>query len=478
MRERVDGTPRGGEARLGRVQLPSRTRESTERTPWLISRHMWPLGFLFLPTLIVCANAQQSVGDRCTLPSRDPGICKPFRQCQSAMTLLTQGLQPKICSFIRDTPIVCCRREGVRPTRPNPNKPGGQNLATNNPYNWPDFNKRPTGQGSSSKPPLTHFTGGTSRPKRRISERKCEEYSELVTDRIEGLPLVLEPDPVSLNVANCPDAGLHLIVGGEETDPGEYPHMSAIGYQRPDSKGYDWDCGGSLISDSYVLTAAHCAHTRKGEPAVVRLGELNLRRGSESGALFHPPGYVGNRESESSGDYKISRVIKHPNYRPPAKYNDIALLKLEKPIRKFTRLVRPACLYNKPTFNANSATATGWGRIDFAEDPSDVLLKVSLRIIEANTCNDLYLDDRKSNKLPQGITRSMLCAGELRGGKDTCQGDSGGPLQIQSQNNKCIHHIIGVTSFGKLCAAPNAPGVYTRVSSYIPWIESVVWPSG
>lgn len=57
------------------------------------------------------------------------------------------------------------------------------------------------------------------------------------------------------------------------------------------------------------------------------------------------------------------------------------------------------------------------------------------------------------------------------------QGDSGGPLQITKQSNKCIFYIVGITSFGRGCGAPNSPGVYTRVSKYVDWIESVVWPN-
>ncbi|CAG2062816.1 unnamed protein product, partial [Timema podura] len=85
----------------------------------------------------------------------------------------------------------------------------------------------------------------------------------------------------------------------------------------------------------------------------------------------------------------------------------------------------------------------------------------------------MYHSETKTNALAQGILPSMLCAGELAGGKDTCQGDSGGPIQISNKNNHCIHYIIGVTSFGKFCAGKNAPGVYTRVSYFLPWIESI-----
>lgn len=55
------------------------------------------------------------------------------------------------------------------------------------------------------------------------------------------------------------------------------------------------------------------------------------------------------------------------------------------------------------------------------------------------------------------------------------QGDSGGPLQITNEDNRCLYHIIGITSFGKVCGAANSPGVYTRVSKFLPWIENTVW---
>lgn len=56
------------------------------------------------------------------------------------------------------------------------------------------------------------------------------------------------------------------------------------------------------------------------------------------------------------------------------------------------------------------------------------------------------------------------------------QGDSGGPLQVSETSNLCIFYIVGVTSFGSGCGGKNTPGVYTRVSSYVDWIERTVWP--
>ncbi|PNF38946.1 hypothetical protein B7P43_G07030 [Cryptotermes secundus] len=233
--------------------------------------------------------------------------------------------------------------------------------------------------------------------------------------------------------------------------------MVALGYLE--NGHIDWRCGGSLISEYFVLTAAHCA-PRNNPPTIARLGDLNLKLTNDGAQPIN---------------YLVEEVIQHPQYKPPAKYNDVALLKLDRQV-EFSEFIRPACLHQTDTFQINKTVATGWGRIDYAEKKSDVLLKVVLSIIDNRQCNGLYEMDGVTRELKDGIVPSMMCAGELEGGKDTCQGDSGGPIQITRHNNQCLYSIIGITSFGKFCAAKNAPGVYTRVSSFVPWIESIVWP--
>ncbi|KAG8232282.1 hypothetical protein J437_LFUL011222 [Ladona fulva] len=251
----------------------------------------------------------------------------------------------------------------------------------------------------------------------------------------------MNPQPISFSLESCPLSGVELIVGGQAAKSGEFPHMAAIGFQQQGSNGYDWDCAGSLISDLFVLTVAHCT-------------------------------------TSFNGDYVINNIIRHPGYRPPAKYNDIALLRLRNPVRPFTQSLRPACLYQDPSFRFSRAVASGWGRLGNEDYPSDTLMKVNLDIIDPETCNRLYATDRNTNKLREGILPSMMCAGELRGGKDTCQGDSGGPIQIRGTSNKCVYYVLGLTSFGKICGVSNSAAVYTRVSYYLPWIEQNVWPSG
>ncbi|XP_047105926.1 serine protease snake-like [Schistocerca piceifrons] len=316
--------------------------------------------------------------------------------------------------------------------------------------------------GSEFQPPTTQFGNTSSQKTRRsISEEKCDEYTRSVQDIFEALPLLPDADPLIIKVDKCDFENLPLIVGGEDTDVGEFPHMAAIGYQVDGN--LEWNCGGSLISEYYVLTAAHCSLTNYRYPAViVRLGEMNLKR-DDDGA--HPV------------DYHIADLVRHPEYKGPSKYNDIALLRLSERV-DFNKFIRPACLYTHDKFSVSKTVATGWGKIEYAGKTSDTLRKVVLDIIDNEMCNNLWKSLRKLTSLPRGIAPSMMCAGVLTGGKDTCQGDSGGPIQISTKGNQCVYHVIGVTSFGSYCAGEDSPGIYTRLSSFIPWIESIVWPDG
>lgn len=102
-------------------------------------------------------------------------------------------------------------------------------------------------------------------------------------------------------------------------------------------------------------------------------------------------------------------------------------------------------------------------------------MKVQLTLISNAKCQLHFIGGPQRMLISDGVTDSLLCAGELSGGKDTCQGDSGGPLQIVLKKPYCMYSLIGITSFGKFCGFPNSPAIYTRVSQYVNWIEANVW---
>lgn len=388
--------------------------------------------------LIVCVSSSivypQEVGNRCMLPiSGKPGVCKLMTQCPSAIEAKKVGINPVLCSYYFNEAIVCCKDETIE------NRFGNQqHQPWDSPFIFPDSVGFPT----------------NNRPAR--AKQQCMEYRKLLVSTVQAIPLVTNPKPITAEVAKCDKNSLPLIVGGTPAQPGEFPHMALLGYANGNT--IQWNCGGTLISDRYVLTAGHCTRTRYGNVRKIRLGELNLER---------------NDDGAEPQDFDVEQSITHPLYKQPKKYNDIALIRLSTAV-EFNRFIRPACLWTKFPIKHNKTIATGWGNTEFGGAKSDGLLKVALDIIDNNYCNSFYQDIRRI--LPQGITNSMMCAGILQGGKDTCQGDSGGPIQITSHENPCLFYIVGVTSFGKSCGSANSPAVYTRVSEYLNWIEDIVWP--
>ncbi|XP_070504854.1 trypsin-1-like [Chironomus tepperi] len=288
----------------------------------------------------------------------------------------------------------------------------------------------------------------------RLSEQKCEEYWKRSRTVIAVGSLSLYPVVQNISDDSC-DSSQGLIVGGENAKKDEFPHMAALGYMNIDNV-FIFICGGSLISDEFVLTAAHCRYGGGGKPTLVRLGVWNLK--------------IKDYDSHEF-EARIKSFIVHENYNPNLSENDIAVIKLSKKVR-LSKFIRPACLMTSTErIQDSKIIATGWGLTNpYYGDTSEILQKVELSLISNDECSAHYEG--------HNIFNTQLCAGDLKGGKDTCRGDSGGPLQIVSQKNKCIYLIIGVTSYGAAyCGGPNSPGVYTRVSEYVDWIEQKVWGS-
>lgn len=128
----------------------------------------------------------------------------------------------------------------------------------------------------------------------------------------------------------------------------EFPHMAAVGFNLADGT-ISWSCGGTLISDSFVLSTAVCSIDSEQE--WVRLGELNLKR-SDDGA--------------TPLDRRVIERIIHPERKSSALYHDIALLRLESPV-PFNDRIRPACIHTAPSTDLTEAIATGWGAVDWGK---------------------------------------------------------------------------------------------------------------
>ncbi|KAL4107717.1 hypothetical protein QTP88_018013 [Uroleucon formosanum] len=227
------------------------------------------------------------------------------------------------------------------------------------------------------------------------------------------------------------------VVGGIASNPGAWPWLIAL-YQDG-----IFHCGGVILSDQWVLTAAHCVNQYKKHFYEVQAGIL--RRFS-----FSP--------MEQSRI--VTHAIIHTQYSRSTMENDLAVLRLDRSL-EFNRWIRPVCLPDHKLswipFPGTMCTAVGWGAtVEHGPDP-DNMREVEVPILAECT--------HKSD-----IDGKEICAGYLSGGHDTCQGDSGGPLLCREPNNLNKWYVAGIVSHGEGCARPMEPGVYTRVALYMDWI--------
>uniref|UniRef100_A0A2S2NGW7 CLIP domain-containing serine protease n=1 Tax=Schizaphis graminum TaxID=13262 RepID=A0A2S2NGW7_SCHGA len=249
------------------------------------------------------------------------------------------------------------------------------------------------------------------------------------------------------------------IFGGKLSILGSWPWMVAMGYQNlnTNSRELYWLCGGTLITNTHVLTAAQCVSDRKAVRLIVaRLGDLDLDLMVNDGA--------------TPLDVPIDSIIIHEMYNPRENTNDIAILKLKNSV-SFTQFIRPICLpiqLDMKHINMMKLMpfVAGWGSTQelffSSESRNTAMMEVQIPIMDINKCKEAYsngynvIDDR------------ILCAGYPEGGKDSCGGDAGGPLMWPKENQ---YYLIGIVSYGFIsCGEPNHPGVYTRVTSFIDWI--------
>ncbi|NWI12658.1 TM11C protease, partial [Crypturellus soui] len=253
----------------------------------------------------------------------------------------------------------------------------------------------------------------------------------------------------ALSLAGCglrrqvtTSSGVERIAGGQPAHDGEWPWQASIqldGIHR---------CGASVISTTWLLTAAHCFR-----------GGTDPRRWTASfGTLLRPP----------KQKRFVRNIVIHEGYSDHLHNHedDVALVQLASPI-KFTSDVHSVCLPEASHDFPDNASCfvTGWGALSNDGECYSVnqLRQAEVKIISTRICN-------MGHVYHGAITPGMLCAGYLEGRVDACQGDSGGPLV--NANSRGIWYLVGIVSWGDECAKRNKPGVYTRVTYYRDWITS------
>ncbi len=228
---------------------------------------------------------------------------------------------------------------------------------------------------------------------------------------------------------------IRYIIDGIESSFNAWPFAASILYKQ--GGHYFHYCGGSLIRDRWVLTAAHCK-PHAGD--YVLLGRHDLRSGD---------GIIR----------KIERAIPYPRYNPANYDNDLALVQLAAPGVSGIPLLGG---FDFPPAIGRPVTAIGWGWISPDGTRSAVLRQVTVKVQDTVACRTNY----GALHPPFPITDNMICAAD--NGKDSCQGDSGGPLL---SGDPASPSQVGIVSFGWGCGKTTYPGVYTRIDHYINWIN-------
>ncbi|KAI4459990.1 eg:bacr7a4.3 protein-related [Holotrichia oblita] len=342
-------------------------------------------GLLLVTLQSVVVSQYEYEGELCFHQKKGvDGVCKILSNCPVAITDIRKGVYPENCGFQGTAVIVCCPQES------KPKKPVGEKC-----------------------------------------KEACKKYEELGY-RTEYAPVLSAGAIQKIEICPWQPTAVPTIIDGIKTTRGEFGHMALMGYGTVGS--HEWQCGGTLISEKFVLTAAHCLYGRLGEPTLVRLGDTN---------------YTDPTDDQYVQQIRVKKLHVHPDYNGPVHYHDIALLELDQSV-KLNQYVKPACLYTKTSETIKEALITGWGTTENGTT-SDYLLKAGLTWFEPQTCNRTFVNDKR--KLPRGIDADIqMCYGSITSRKDTCQGDSGGPLQIYAGSDYfCTYYVFGVTSFGELC---------------------------
>lgn len=173
----------------------------------------------------------------------------------------------------------------------------------------------------------------------------------------------------------------------------------------------------------------------------------------------------------------MQRLIRHPEYVNSRKKNDIALIEFDRDV-EFNGDVHPACIRTDVNDVAEDLqlTIAGWGSIEADRtNRSKVLLKATLNVVPIENCNQTLVKYNQLSNQPslRALSLSQMCALNRTTKSDACQGDSGGPIFIRNPTG--MSDLVGIVSFGVSCGT-DLPGVYTRIASYVDWIENTIWP--
>ncbi|EDW55257.1 serine protease 7 [Drosophila sechellia] len=382
---------------------------------------------IFLATCLLPFTVLQNVAAQgsCMNPNQKQGRCLSIYDCQSLLSVIQQTyVSPEDRTFLRNSqclngvgrqPYVCCTSD----------RSFGSQEST-----------------SAAPPPTT--TSSSS------------QGQDGQTGRGNLLPLPPKCGPHSFS---------NKVYNGNDTAIDEFIWMALLEYV--DNRGRrEISCGGSLINNRYVLTAAHCVigavETEVGHLTTVRLGEYDTSKDVDCvDKICNPPIL----------QLGIEQATVHPQYDPANKnrIHDIALLRLDRPVL-LNEYIQPVCL---PLVSTRMAINTGellvvsgWGRTTTARK-STIKQRLDLPVNDHDYCAGKF-----ATRNIHLISSQLCVGGEFY--RDSCDGDSGGPLMRRGFNQAWYQE--GVVSFGNRCGLEGWPGVYTRVADYMDWILETIRP--
>jgi trypsin len=236
-----------------------------------------------------------------------------------------------------------------------------------------------------------------------------------------------------------------IIKGNEVNPPFKYHNMVSLQYNG------DHSCGGTLLTDNCIVTAAHCT----SDPGTEWKWTANIHRHNLS----------KTSDQENGSTFQVKKFYDYPYYNRKMKYNDISVWKLDN--KDPNKVYRTYFDWSDTVDTSGSiVNVMGWGVTKYRGQISKILQEIEIPIYPKDLCEQNY---RKMGK--PFDSESQFCGGELDGGKDACTGDSGGPLfQIDYQGSMILQ---GLVSWGKDCGVKGQPGIYTKLIYYLDWVLGV-----